>query len=32
VSECPAPCAKDACALGHLVYPRNILIKQGYKL
>jgi hypothetical protein len=32
VSECPASWTKDACALRRLCHPRNIPIKQGYKL
>jgi hypothetical protein len=32
VPECPASWIKDACALKRPGYPRNILIKQGYRL
>jgi hypothetical protein len=32
VLECPTSWIKDACALRRLGHPRNIPIKQGYKL
>jgi hypothetical protein len=32
VPECPKSQCKDACTLRHLDYPRNIPIKEGYRL
>jgi hypothetical protein len=32
VPDCPTSQCKDACTLRHLDYPRNIPIKEGYRL